>query len=181
MRDLSLHILDLVENSIRAEATTVWVTVAEDEREDLLTIVVEDNGPGLNVPPEVALNPFYTTKEGKRVGLGLSLFQEAAEQAGGRLTLGRSKLGGLAVEAVMKLRHIDRPPLGDVAAVISAVVCTNPNLNLGCTLRAGDQENTTRVSDTVREFCDDPCCGLLAARKVSERIKRALAALPMTA
>jgi anti-sigma regulatory factor (Ser/Thr protein kinase) len=116
VRDLSLHILDVMENSIRAGATAISLTVAEDPEQDRLTIIVEDNGPGLSVPPDVATDPFYTTKNGKRTGLGLSLLRATAEQAGGKLTLRRSELGGLAVEAAMQLSHVDRSPLGDLAA-----------------------------------------------------------------
>jgi len=87
VRDLSLHLLDLLENSMKAGATVVAVTVAERPEADRLRLVVEDNGPGLGVPPAAATDPFYTTGLGKRTGLGLSPFHAAAEQAGGSLSL----------------------------------------------------------------------------------------------
>ena len=92
MRALSLHILDLVENSIRAQATTIVIRIVADPAADLLRIEIEDDGTGLKVTPEQALDPFYTTKGGKRTGLGLSLFRAAAEAAGGGLTLGLTVL-----------------------------------------------------------------------------------------
>ncbi len=94
MREIALHILDLIENSIRAQASIIAVSVEAMPEQDLLRIVIEDNGTGLKVSPEAALDPFYTTKSGKRTGLGLSLFRAAAESTGGRLTLGKSSLGG---------------------------------------------------------------------------------------
>ena len=181
MRDMSLHILDLTENSIRAGASVVSVTVAEDPEKDVLEIVVEDNGTGLSVPPEKATDPFYTTKAGKRTGLGLSLFRAAAEQAGGGLKLGRSPLGGASVHATMVLSHVDRVPLGDLAATFSSVVCTNPRLDLRCRFRVADRECVVRVSDVAREFPVGEGRGLSVARQVHERIKAGLAALEVKA
>ena len=177
MLELSLHILDLIENSIRAGVTVIKVTVAEDPVRDFMKIVVEDNGGGLSVPPSVALDPFFTTKNGKRVGLGLSLFRAAAEQAQGKLTISKSKLGGLAVTATMKLSHVDRSPLGDLAATLSSVVCTNPNIELTCQLRVGKRECVVSVSDVAAELHLGECRGLAVARQLSEKIKSAIVSL----
>ena len=181
MRDLSLHVLDLIENSIRAGATVIAVSIVQDREQDLLRIVVEDNGPGLSVPTELALDPFYTTKGGKRVGLGLSLFRGAAERAGGTLALERSPLGGLAVVATMRLSHVDRSPLGDLAATFSSVVCTNPQLDLRCRFSNGPREWVVRAPDVAKELPADDRCGLAVARRVSERIKTGLAAIEVVA
>ena len=177
MRELSLHILDLIENAIRAGASVISVAVAEHADEDMLEIVVEDNGPGLGVPPEEATNPFFTTKNGKRVGLGLSLFRATAEQAGGHLAIGKSPLGGVSVRTTMQLSHIDRRPLGDLAATLSSVVCTNPHLDLWCRVGSGDDEYVVRASDVAKEFCANDRCGLAIARRVSEEIKTGLASM----
>lgn len=177
MRELSLHILDIIENAIRAGASVVSVTLREDVSGDLLEIVVEDNGPGLGVSGEQALDPFYTTKAGKGLGLGLSLFCAAAEQAGGRVELGRSALGGVSVKASMALGHVDRRPLGDLAATLSSVVCTNPDLDLCCRFVGTRGESVVRVSDLALEFRDSERGGLALARKVSERIKAGLGAM----
>lgn len=177
MRELSLHILDLIENSIRANASVVALTVAENPDQDRLDIVVEDNGCGFSKPAEEAVDPFYTTKNGKKTGLGLSLFRGAAEQAGGSLTIGPSPLGGVAVKATMQLSHIDRMPLGDIAATVSSVVCTNPHLDVWCHLVSSQGEATVRVSDIAREHGIDQRCGLAIARLVSEKVRAGSAAL----
>jgi anti-sigma regulatory factor (Ser/Thr protein kinase) len=177
MRELSLHILDLIENSIRAGASVVSVTIAEDPQKDELRIAIEDNGCGLSTSAEEVTSPFYTTKDGKRTGLGLSLFQAAAEQAGGKLTIRGSELGGVAVEATMRLSHVDRTPLGDLATTLSSVVCTNPELELQCRLCVGDREYIVRVSDVVKEVCVGQCRGLAVARRVYEKVNAALASL----
>lgn len=99
-------------------------------RDDLLTMRIDDDGPGFAEPPEVVLDPFYTTKRGKRTGLGLSLLQAAAARAGGDLAIGRSDLGGARVEARMGLGHVDRSPLGDLAATLATVACTHPEVDV---------------------------------------------------
>jgi anti-sigma regulatory factor (Ser/Thr protein kinase) len=152
MRELSHHILDLIENSVHAGASVMCVSVIEDRREDTLKIILEDNGPGLSVAPEVATGPFYTTSQGKRTGLGLSLFRAAAEQAGGMMRLGRSELGGVSVEAVMQLSHIDRTPLGDLPTTLSTVVCTNPDLDLVCCFIVDGVRRTVRVRDVLQHL-----------------------------
>lgn len=177
MRELSLHILDVIENSIRAGASIISVGIVENPAADLLEITVEDNGSGLNVPVAEALDPFHTTKDGKRTGLGLSLFRAAAEQAGGALEIEKSELGGVAVRATMGLSHIDRRPLGDLAATLSSVVCTNPDLDLWCRFSGGGPECVVRVSDVARELQVTERCGLAIARRMSERIRNGLAAM----
>jgi len=129
MHDLSLYLLDILENSVRAGATVISATIIADRRGDELSIHVEDDGPGLPVEPEQALDPFFTTKANKKTGLGLSLFRQAAEAAGGGLDVSRSRnLGGVSVHAWMRLGDVDRPPLGDVAASIATMVVTNPEI-----------------------------------------------------
>jgi len=181
VRDISLHILDLIENSIRADASVVSLTVVENPDDDVLKICVEDDGRGLSVEPEQATDPFYTTKSGKRTGLGLSLLKEAAERAGGMLTLSRSPLGGLSVEATMHLSHIDRTPLGDLAATLASVVCTNPRLDLRCRFCVGDRECTVRVLDIADELPAGERCGFVIAQRVSESVKSGLAAVEVMA
>ena len=140
MREISLHILDLVENAIKAEATLIWVSIIQRHSQDMLVITIEDNGKGLAVSGDVATDPFYTTKTGKRTGLGLSLFKSGVERAGGTLALERSTLGGLRVCAKMMINHIDRSPLGDIAGTLSSVVITNPHLEFRYRFVVNDQE-----------------------------------------
>lgn len=181
MRELSLHILDLIENSIRAGVSIVSVTIEEDHTQDLLRITVEDNGGGLKVPPDVAAHPFYTTKDGKRVGLGLSLFQAAAERAGGNLVLGKSAFGGLAVTVTMQLSHVDRTPMGNLAATLSSVACTNPGIDLRCRLRVDGREHAVSVSEVAQSLNFGEFQGLEVARRISEEIKNAIVSLRVSA
>jgi len=174
MREIALHIMDLIENSIRAQASVIAVVLEVDPGRDRLRVIVEDNGTGLKVSPQEALDPFYTTKRGKRTGLGLSLFKAAAEAAGGRLTIDKSKLGntGVRVTAEMQLSHVDRTPLGDLASTLAGVVCTHPEIDFRFTLRLGADGREVRVAELAGAVGDgNP---LKLAREVQARVAAAL-------
>jgi signal transduction histidine kinase len=148
VHDLSLYLLDILENSVRAGASVIAVAVDADPAADRLTMTIEDDGPGLPVSPEQVLDPFYTTKAHKKTGLGLSLFRQAAEGAGGALSVGRSPdLGGVAVRAEMSLSDVDRPPLGDVATSLLTMVATNPGIDFRIELGDGDEHTSLRGSE----------------------------------
>jgi len=174
---MSLHILDLIENAIRAGAAVIVISVEEDPDKDLLCIRVEDNGPGLPVAAETAVDPFFTTKEGKKTGLGLSLLKFRAEQAGGTFRVERACLGGVAVRAVMPLSHVDRSPLGDLAATLASVGCTSPEVELRCRLRVGEQEWRVSTADIERRLPVGSRSQIAVARQMRERIAEGLAAL----
>lgn len=153
MHDLSLYLLDILENSARAGATNVAVSIVAERSADLLTISVEDDGPGLPVDPEKALDPFFTTKQNKKTGLGLSLFRQAAEAAGGGLTVGRSAdLGGVAVRAWMSFSSIDRPPLGNVATSILTMAATNPQIQFTIDWKDGAAHMSLRGSELPKQL-----------------------------
>ena len=178
MRELSLHILDLIENSLRAGATTIAVSLEQDEPADRMVIRVEDDGPGLQMPQEQALDPFFSTKPGKKTGLGLSLFHFRLEQAGGRLALGRSELGGLEVRGEVALGHVDRSPLGDLATTLSAVVATSPQVDLRCSLRAGGKQWNSSSRELGKALAGNGGANpFTLAREVYRNIKEGLVAL----
>ena len=174
MRELSLHILDLLENSIRAGASVIAVTLAQDHSHDLLDVIVEDNGPGLSVSFEEALDPFYTTKTGKRTGMGLSLFKFRAEQSGGSLALDTSELGGLKILARMRLSHIDRSPLGDLATTLSTVVCTTPDIDLQCRLRSDNKERSISVAQVTQALPPEKRQEFAIAAAMYQQIQQSL-------
>jgi anti-sigma regulatory factor (Ser/Thr protein kinase) len=174
MRELSLHVLDLMENSIRAGASVVSVAVQQDSARNRLRLVVADNGPGLAVPAKVAADPFFTTKRGKRTGLGLSLFAAAAEGAAGKLTLRKSRLGGLSVEATMQLDHVDRAPLGDLATTLAAVAAANPELEIRCRLSAGKHRWEARFRRRSRTSSKSGPDGLSRAAALAEAVRKGI-------
>ncbi len=170
MREIALHILDLLENSIRAEATVISVSVTADADRDVLAIVIEDNGTGLKVSPEDALNPFYTTKTGKRTGLGLSLFRAAAQATGGDLKLEHATPHGVRVSVQMGLSHVDRNPLGDLAATFSSVICTNPEIDFRFLIAVGGRTCRVNTFELGARLGVGRQGGLKVARAVREMI-----------
>lgn len=130
MQDLSLHLLDVVENGIRAGATLIEMHLVEDRDRNLLSILVRDNGGGMD-PESVkkAGDPFFTTRRTRRVGLGLPLLKQAAEQAGGSLSVVSEPGRGTEVRAVFQADHIDRKPLGDMGSTLVTLIAGNPRVD----------------------------------------------------
>jgi anti-sigma regulatory factor (Ser/Thr protein kinase) len=126
LRDLSLHIMDVAENGLDAGADLIRIVVREDGDADRLEIRIADNGRG--IPEEEIsriVDPFYTTRTARRVGLGLSLFREASRRCEGEFEV-QSEVGrGTEVRASFRLSHIDLPPLGDVAGTMAALIAGN--------------------------------------------------------
>jgi hypothetical protein len=128
LRELSLHILDLTENSISAGATLVTIDVIEDVAADQLTIRVADNGRGMDAEFVRQIgDPFITTRTTRRVGLGLPFLKQAAEMCNGKLTIDSQQGVGTAVTASFQHSHIDRMPMGDLAGTMLSIIVGNPN------------------------------------------------------
>ncbi len=131
MEDLSLHILDIAENALNASATLIEIEIEERENQDLLVITICDNGTGMESSAlERALDPFYTTKKGKQIGLGLPFLAQAAEETGGNLEVRSNPGGGTEVRAVFSLSHIDLKPLGDIAATLQTLIAGHPKVDI---------------------------------------------------
>jgi len=126
MRELSLHILDIIENSRRADSDLIKIKISEMPDEDLLKISIEDNGSGISEEELDKIDdPFITSRTTREVGLGISLFKSAAESCNGHLNI-KSKIGqGTQVEADFDYNHIDRAPLGDITTTISNFIAAN--------------------------------------------------------
>ena len=130
MEDLSLHILDIVENSIRAHAKKIEIKIIEEKKKDLLTIEIIDDGKGMDKKTlKNVLDPFFTTKNTRRVGLGLSLLVQSAEESGGSIIIESKPGQGTKVKAVFGYSHIDRKPLGDVNKSLKVLLAANPDIN----------------------------------------------------
>lgn len=123
MTEISLNILDVAENSTRAEASLVEIAVSADTVRDTLSIVIKDNGKGMTKEQAASVeDPFFTTRTTRRVGLGVPFFKQAALMTGGSFSI-ESELGaGTTVTAVFVLSHIDRMPLGDITSTIHTLV-----------------------------------------------------------
>jgi len=125
-----LHILDIVENSIKAEARKIAVTIEESKKKDLISVKIEDDGKGMDKKTKArALDPFFSTKKERRIGLGLSLLREAAKAAGGRFSLESKPNEGTRVEATFQASHIDTKPLGDISQTLITLIMGNPGVD----------------------------------------------------
>jgi len=130
MKDIALHIMDILQNSTRAKATKIELNIEENLAKDTLTIMFKDNGHGMSEETlEQVLNPFFTTRTTRKVGLGLSLLKQSAEFTGGTLTIHSELDVGTTVTVTFGLSHIDRPPLGDVAGTIVLTASAYPDIH----------------------------------------------------
>lgn len=151
MQEISLHILDIAQNSIAARATLVGITVEERPAEDLLRVAVSDNGGGMT-PGQLAAvtDPFYTTRKTRKVGLGVPLFKMAAEMAGGTFHIASNKGEGTEVEATFQLDNIDRMPLGDIGATIGLLISCNPEVDFVYRRAVGEKQFTLDTREVRR-------------------------------
>lgn len=149
MRELSLNVMDITQNSITAGADLITILVDENLQEDTLLIEITDNGKGMTEEQvERVTNPFYTTRTTRPVGLGIPLFKMEAEMTGGRFSICSQKGAGTKVSALFKPSHIDMVPLGDINSTILPLVTGNPEIDFIYTRR--------RVrGETVLEFTLD--------------------------
>jgi hypothetical protein len=130
MKELSLNILDIVQNSIRAKANEIAIEIRESVRDDIFRITITDNGTG--IPEEIladVTDPFVTTRTKRRMGLGLPLLKYHAELTGGKLEINSETGAGTEITADFSFRHIDRQPLGDIVGVIILLIAANENIN----------------------------------------------------
>ncbi len=127
MEDLSLHILDIAENSISASAKSIEIRIDEDKAKDLLTVEIKDDGNGMDEQTlQKVLDPFFTTRTTRKVGLGLSLLAQAARQSDGKIELSSGPGKGTTVKAVFHLSHPDCKPMGDIHETIRTLVAGYP-------------------------------------------------------
>lgn len=173
MRELAHHILDLIENSLAAGASSIRIAVYENSAEDILSIEVGDDGEGLNAEEiKQICDPFVTSRRLRRVGLGIPLLQQAARTCTGDLVIQSEKGKGTTVKAIFQRSHIDRMPLGDVASTIVAAVAAKPDVQLSynhlvdghsfnfdtgwlSSMIEGVPLNNAHVLSWIREFCRD--------------------------
>jgi len=130
MEDLSLHILDIAENSVSGSAKTIEIRINEDRNKDLLTIEIKDDGKGMDEGTlQKALDPFFTTRTTRRVGLGLPLLAQAARDSGGTVELHSEPNRGTMVKATFVHSHIDRKPMGNIDETIQTLVIGHPEID----------------------------------------------------
>lgn len=150
MQELSLNVLDITQNSVAANATLIEIEIAMNLKSKKLVITVKDNGKGMSqeVMKQV-VDPFYTTRTTRKVGLGIPFLKMAAEATQGNLVL-ESTLGlGTIIKASFTLGHIDLVPLGDMSSTICSLIQCNPTIDFIYTVTA-DEETFTLATQELR-------------------------------
>jgi hypothetical protein len=183
MQELSMNILDVAENSVRAGATLVEITIDEQPEQDLMTVTITDDGCGMTADQvKSVVDPFYTTRTTRKVGLGIPFFRMAAELTGGGFDISSTPGEGTTVEARFILSSIDRMPLGNINETIFTLIHCNPDMDfvykrrINKTLLELDTRsfrsilkgiplNDPRVSQFIREYLDENTMELFGSPK----------------
>ncbi|MFC1887755.1 ATP-binding protein [Candidatus Cloacimonadota bacterium] len=159
---MSLHLLDIIENSVRAEATVIDIIIKAEILKNRLEISIKDNGTGMDSETvEKTQDPFYTTKEErvKKVGLGIPLFKHNAEITGGSLVIDSLPGNGTGLHATFQFDHVDRIPLGNIADTMITAIVGHPevdfNLNLIRRTVRGEELDYTLSTLLIKEELGD--------------------------
>lgn len=131
MNELSLHILDICQNSIKADAKLIQIIVEEDVKNDFYKIIIGDDGKGMSEKTlSEASDPFFTTRSTRKVGLGVPMFKMAAEMCNGNFSVNSILNKGTVVNAIFQRSHIDRAPLGDISETIMILILNEKEIDI---------------------------------------------------
>jgi len=177
MKELSLNILDIVENSIKAQAKNIELTIIEDDSKDVLQIEVKDNGVGMdNELLQKVFDPFVTSSNNKKVGLGLPLLKLEAESCGGGVFI-ESKVGvGTTVKVCFKKSHVDTPPLGDLPSTIVSIIATHPEINFKYTHVVNGKKFEISTEE-IRRICEETICTPIVLSGIKNFLEEQIKAL----
>lgn len=154
MRELSLHLLDIAENSIAANASEVRISVLENSVTDLLQMSVQDNGKGMDAETIArVIDPFYTSRTTRKVGLGIPLLKEAAEACNGFLKIDSTPGKGTLLFVQFQRSNIDRMPLGNLADTFIQLLIMNPTIHWLFNYQVDDREFALD-NDEIRQTLD---------------------------
>jgi len=155
MKEIALHIMDIAQNSVRAKATEIGITIEECLAENILSVTITDNGSGMSEEVvKKAVDPFYTSRTTRKVGMGLPLLKMNAEMSGGSLKISSEPGKGTEVKATFLHDHIDRPPMGDLGGTIALLMSGNPDIDFFFRYSYGEKEwdlSTPDLKDALGE------------------------------
>ena len=154
MRELSLNVMDVAQNSVRADADLVRITVTESAKDDNLTIRIADHGCGMTQEQvQQVIDPFFTTRTTRKVGLGVPLFKLSAEQTGGSFDIQSEKGVGTTTTASYVPSHMDMTPLGDINSTVKILIQCNPDIDFVFT-HSTDNGSFTLDTRELREVLE---------------------------
>jgi anti-sigma regulatory factor (Ser/Thr protein kinase) len=155
--ELAMHILDIAENGVRAGAKLVTIRILEDSGGDLYVMEIADDGKGMTAEErQKALDPFYTTKKVRKVGLGLPMLQNAVNNTGGEFRLESAVGRGTTVTARFRRGHIDRQPLGNIASSLISLILGNSGVDFLYDHRVNGERFTLDTRELKKELEEVP-------------------------
>lgn len=181
MKELALHLLDIAHNSVSANARNITIKVVEDTRLDKLTLVVKDDGKGMDAQMvQQVIDPFVTTRTTRNVGLGIPLLKAAAEACGGTLEIQSAPGKGTEVVVTFQRSHIDRMPLGNLAETFLTLEVGCPDIHWTFIYQVDDQ--IFEFDDTLvkQELEDVPLSDPLVLSYLREELESGIKALQVS-
>ena len=176
MQDFSLHILDLAENSITAGAKRIEIRIDEDSSKDLLTIEIADDGRGMSREmASRALDPFVTTRTTRKVGLGLSLFAQAARACKGEVSIDSEPGRGTKLTGTFQASHIDRKPWGNMVDTLITLIAGNPGISFYYQHRRDDHSYSIDTEVISKELGEVPVSDPRVIRLIRGDLEEGLA------
>jgi len=171
MRELSLHILDVAQNAISIEASELIIEINECLTTNELIISIEDNGIGMDRETlKKVVDPFYTTRTTRKVGLGIPLFKASAERCGGTFEIWSEPNVGTKIKAVYPYQHIDRMPLGNIRDTIFSILMSCENMDLLYTHSFCGKTFVLDTKDVKKQLVDLPITSIEVLHWLKEYI-----------
>jgi len=171
MKEIALHILDITQNSIRAGADEISITLNESLSSNTLSFNITDNGHGMDQEMcEKASDPYFTSRTTRKIGMGLPLLQMNARLAGGDMTIKSVPEQGTSVTATFRYNHLDRPPLGDISGTIALIIISNPDINVIYTHICEESEWSISTSEIKNQLGEEAVKDLSIVRYLREII-----------
>ena len=178
MQELSLNVLDIAQNSVRAGASLVRITLDEDREKETLMISVADDGCGMTEEQVKSVtNPFFTTRTTRKVGLGIPFFKMAAEATGGNLTIYSTPGKGTETRAFFHTGHIDMLPVGNMAETVEMLITMNPDMDFLYVHSVGNEQFTLDTREIKAVLEDVPINSPEVASFIKETLAEGEAAL----
>ena len=157
MRELSLNVLDIVQNSITAKASLIEIELIEDINDDILKINIFDNGKGMTEEQiKSVTDPFYTTRTTRKIGLGIPLFKMAAEMSGGTFKIESAVGVGTKIYTSYIHSSIDRMPVGNINETVSMLIRMNPDIDFIYTHSYNEKSYSLNTRELRAQLDDIP-------------------------
>ncbi|MBP7527922.1 MAG: ATP-binding protein [Syntrophorhabdaceae bacterium] len=153
MEDISSHIMDIVMNSVTAEAKHISVIIEKDPRTSILGLTIADDGAGMDSETvQKVQDPFFSTKTGRKVGLGIPLLKGTAETTGGSFELTSARGAGTTIRATFDSRHPDLPPMGNVRDTFFVLIVSHPDVDFNFHYFVDGRDFTLDTGELKREL-----------------------------